>query len=228
MIHCDEVFDILTRGPFPTGAPSDGIVEGHLNHCDACRQLAEALRPAIELLQEAIDPEESDSLPRYGGAALARSEWSDRTPSPLTTKQLVVRPAARVAATLRQKTVAWPWRSAGKFVAAACVGLALAGMLRHIAGSRDSLQRGTVSPVAVAANWQLSVDGREWAAEQALGDRCRQVIGGFSVIAAPASQPTDDAVQLACCLSCHAANRHHLLPAERIGGFVQTCRACHE
>ena len=33
MIHCDEVFDILTRGPFPTGAPSDGIVESHLNQC---------------------------------------------------------------------------------------------------------------------------------------------------------------------------------------------------
>ena len=58
MIHCDEVFEILTRGPFPTGAASDGIVESHLSHCDECRRLAEALRPAVELLQEAITSDE--------------------------------------------------------------------------------------------------------------------------------------------------------------------------
>ena len=67
MILCDEVFEILTRGPFPTGAPSDGIVESHLKQCSACRELAEALRPAVELFQEAVTPEESRTLPSYLG-----------------------------------------------------------------------------------------------------------------------------------------------------------------
>src|SRR5437763_16408722 len=66
MISCDEVFDVLTRGPFPTGRPSDGVVEAHLGRCADCQRLAEALRPAVELF-EAVAPEESRTLPSYGG-----------------------------------------------------------------------------------------------------------------------------------------------------------------
>src|SRR5262245_38469058 len=66
MISCDEVFDVLTRGPFPTGRPSDGVVEAHLARCADCQRLAEALRPAVELF-EAVAPEESRTLPSYGG-----------------------------------------------------------------------------------------------------------------------------------------------------------------
>ncbi|HET6883418.1 MAG TPA: hypothetical protein VFI31_24925 [Pirellulales bacterium] len=227
MIHCDEVFDILTRGPFPTGAASDGIVEAHLNHCDACRQLAEALRPAIELLQEAIAPEECDGLPRYGGAAAARSVWSDHAASGVNTKQLVARPVvARVAASIRRQTVAWPWRSAAKFAAAACIGLALAGMLRQMVLSRDALGRAASPPTAVAASWRAGLDGRQWAARQGLTESCRQWVEGFSVVTAP-DQTADKALQFTCCARCHAANSHHRLPAGRVSGFVLACQACH-
>ena len=64
-MNCDQVFDILTRGPFPTGTAIDAGVETHLDACAECRRLAEALRPAIELFQEAIGPEESRDLPGY-------------------------------------------------------------------------------------------------------------------------------------------------------------------
>ena len=64
-MNCDQVFDILTRGPFPTGTACDTPVEAHLNVCRDCRRLAEALRPALELFQEAIGPEESRDLPGY-------------------------------------------------------------------------------------------------------------------------------------------------------------------
>jgi hypothetical protein len=64
-MNCDQVFDILTRGPFPTGTSCDVPVEAHLSECAECHQLAEALRPAIELFQEAVDPEESRDLPGY-------------------------------------------------------------------------------------------------------------------------------------------------------------------
>ena len=71
---CDDVFDKLTRGPFPSGAPGDDEVEAHLGHCKECRQLAEALRPAVELFQEAVGPDECYGLPGYHGPAL----WEDR------------------------------------------------------------------------------------------------------------------------------------------------------
>ena len=45
-MDCDQVFMILTRGPFPTGEPWDEQVEAHLESCSECWRLAEALRPA--------------------------------------------------------------------------------------------------------------------------------------------------------------------------------------
>jgi hypothetical protein len=203
MIHCDEVFDILTRGPFPTGAPSDGIVESHLNHCDACRQLAEALRPAIELLQEAIGPEESGSLPCYGGAA---EPWGGPSAASLKTKQAV---ATR------------------RFAAAACIGLVLAGLLRQVVLQGAMARRGMPPAVAVAASWRLDTDARQWAQELPLGERCRQPVAGLTLAAARPGQPAEDALQLACCLGCHAAHGNSLLPTARLGGFVQACQACH-
>jgi len=69
---CDDVFDLLTRGPFPSGGPGDEQVEDHLAYCTECRRLATALQPAMELFQESIGPEESAGLPGYRGhAALA-------------------------------------------------------------------------------------------------------------------------------------------------------------
>jgi len=74
-MNCDQVFDILTRGPFPTGTSCDEPVEAHLNACPQCHRLAEALRPALELFQEAVDPEESRDLPGYWtGAATERQQ----------------------------------------------------------------------------------------------------------------------------------------------------------
>lgn len=79
-MNCDQVFDILTRGPFPSGAASDASVQRHLGACAECRQLAEALRPALDLIHESVPPEESWGLPGY---------WEDVPPSerPVTVKQ---------------------------------------------------------------------------------------------------------------------------------------------
>jgi hypothetical protein len=64
---CDDVFDLLTRGPFPSGAAGDDQVEDHLTYCIECRRLAAALQPAIELFHESIGPEKSAQLPGYRG-----------------------------------------------------------------------------------------------------------------------------------------------------------------
>ena len=66
-MDCDQVFMILTRGPFPTGEPWDEEVEDHLEICGDCWRLAEALRPALEIFQEAVPPAEGRDLPGYWG-----------------------------------------------------------------------------------------------------------------------------------------------------------------
>ena len=83
-MDCDQVFMILTRGPFPTGEPWDEQVEEHLETCAGCWRLAEALRPALELFQEAVPPAESRNLPGYWGdarpAASVVAELTDAMP----------------------------------------------------------------------------------------------------------------------------------------------------
>ena len=70
-MNCDQVFDILTRGPFPAGHFSDSAVERHLTICHPCRRLAEALRPAVDLFHESVEAEEGRDLPGYHGVLCA-------------------------------------------------------------------------------------------------------------------------------------------------------------
>jgi len=84
-MNCDQVFFVLTRGPFPSGATEDLVVEQHLQQCTSCWQIAEALRPAGDLFQEAISPVESRDLPGYWGDASppgALMAQLSRTPQP--------------------------------------------------------------------------------------------------------------------------------------------------
>ncbi len=67
MMNCDHVFDVLTRGPFPAGGADDNAVLAHLDQCPSCHRLAEALRPALELFEEATSVEESCDLPGFWG-----------------------------------------------------------------------------------------------------------------------------------------------------------------
>ena len=66
-LTCDQVFDILTRAPFPAGDEHDDGVDRHLAVCHDCRQLAEALRPATDLFREAMAADERHALPVYRG-----------------------------------------------------------------------------------------------------------------------------------------------------------------
>jgi hypothetical protein len=79
-MDCDQVFMILTRGPFPTGEDWDDEVESHLEVCSDCWRLAEALRPALEVFQEAVPPSEGRDLPGY---------WGDARPASTVVAQLV-------------------------------------------------------------------------------------------------------------------------------------------
>lgn len=84
MFTCDEVFDTLTRAPFPSGdRPSDDAIGRHLACCHDCRQLAEALRPATTALAHSLPEDEETtsretSLPCFTGSL----------PSPVTDERL--------------------------------------------------------------------------------------------------------------------------------------------
>jgi hypothetical protein len=73
-MNCDRVFAILTRGPFPSGDPTDRAVEHHLSTCLECRMFADALRPHDNTDAEPLLPEESRGLPFYWGANALRGE----------------------------------------------------------------------------------------------------------------------------------------------------------
>ncbi len=89
-MDCDQVFMILTRGPFPTGELWDEDVESHLETCADCWRLAEALRPALEVFQEAVPPAESRDLPGY---------WGDARPAGAVVFELSRSPARSATAT---------------------------------------------------------------------------------------------------------------------------------
>src|SRR5688572_17197194 len=74
LLNCDQVFDLLTRGPFPSGEETDQPVESHLQACHECRQLAEALQPAVHLLHESLSERDCQELPRYQGILSALAE----------------------------------------------------------------------------------------------------------------------------------------------------------
>jgi hypothetical protein len=93
-MDCDQVFMILTRGPFPTGESWDEQVETHLETCADCWRLAEALRPASDVFQEAVPPSEGRDLPGY---------WGDARPASAVVAQLTRRTGHRALAPGRQR-----------------------------------------------------------------------------------------------------------------------------
>ena len=138
-MNCDQVFDILTRGPFPTGTACDTPVEAHLNVCRDCRRLAEALRPALELFQEAVGPEESRDLPGYWCAVATDRNAAGR----------LVCAGAQAAAHGRRHVGAasrWPRHWSGVTVWRMAAMLALGVTVGSLVGSRVMLDgRGTIA-----------------------------------------------------------------------------------
>ncbi|WP_442483523.1 hypothetical protein [Aeoliella sp. SH292] len=91
-MDCDQVFMVLTSGPFPTGDRSDVAVEEHLECCASCWRIAEALRPAHDLFEEAVPASESRDLPGYWGDAVpARLAMADVQQTALRTAALARR-----------------------------------------------------------------------------------------------------------------------------------------
>lgn len=229
MIHCDEVFDILTRGPFPTGAASDGIVESHLAQCASCKQLAEALRPALELFQESVTPEESRKLPSYWGAATATmAPWMAASEAIATRAE----PDAHKPARLLHTLTGYGLADAARFAVGIVLGMILMvgayGIWQWKAGDREhrSALAGTRARLTAAGHQTLAALQLPMAClvGTPLANSARHTPTDES--ARSASQSSGQLGTIACCTTCHASGRD-APPPEATVRIVQACQACH-
>jgi anti-sigma factor RsiW len=221
MIHCDDVFDILTRGPFPTGADSDGVVESHLTRCGECRRLAEALRPAIELFQEAVAPEESRGLPSYWGNSCDDADLWEDGEIDLPHARLPRRPEGgtrQCQLPLRSFMQAVPW------AAAVLVGIALSNWLSHTDKSPDAALAGLTKP-----RWRLEQAPREWLFQRNVPEACYQTsVPSQTIMANLNGGDPSAAVSLACCKGCHAETSQAPTGSVGTNELLATCVACHQ
>jgi hypothetical protein len=240
-MNCDQVFDILTRGPFPTGTPCDAGVEAHLSVCPECRRLAEALRPALELFQEAVGPEESRDLPGYWCAVA-----TDRTqPVVADAKDRQPRVAVPRTSTQAPATKTFSALAAWRLAAALALGVTL-GSLLNSRGALDGFSalppvgKGAAavgpSPGDPSADGQRSqtimvelvpAEDRELAVLSAAcfhrppGPAPRYAVTAKRVLA------YNDLGNLECCTRCHAANSASV-PGHATLAVSQTCFVCHQ
>lgn len=213
-LDCDQVFDVLTRGPFPTGDAIDRHVERHLLACHDCRALAEALRPAVELFHEAIDAEDSRDLPGYHGAlAPARGGLAQMVAQAI--ERDTEQPPAPVV-----MLPAHPWwqellgHAPLRFAAAAALGAVLAlGIWGAEMFATYSAPTGVRPPTLAAASPQPA-DLRQLAALD-LKPVC------FTQPASPLA-----ANQLRCCTECHTA-RQSPAPVASLSLIASSCKSCH-
>jgi len=228
---CDDVFDVLTRGPFPSGGWEDQAVEAHLHHCPECHRLAVALRPAVELFQEAVGPDESRSLPGYRGQAGAQifregaiDHWGLGHDA-VAQAERAFAPAPRVVQILPARS------SLLKFAAAVLLGVAAA------AGSRGLIERSAASaedPPHFAANSSSETRdaNRRWLMALKLPPACVRY-GRTTLPTAEEDSPTGiqlaavENTHLSCCTDCHASSTTGLLGQEARATVARACSACH-
>lgn len=233
-MNCDQVFEVLTRGPFPTGTPCDAGVEAHLTVCPECRRLAEALRPALELFQEAIGPEESRDLPGYWCAVTSDSAQPAvsyaRSVEPRIAPRSWVQPA-----TSRGFSALSAWSLAAA--------LALGVTLGSLASARWSLDGMTLPPPprdTVSIDSSRDDDNRD-------RDRPRPTLSEHTMLAfmpaacfrhqpAPAPRYTitnhnvlasADLGNVNCCTECHTAHSDSVSKKATVT-VSQSCQICHQ
>lgn len=204
-MNCDQVFDILTRGPFPTGCDSDAAVELHLQACYDCRQLAEALRPAVELFHESIDEDELADLPGYHGCVGLTEHSSTRVQTHAWAKKSLPRWAGGPS----HRRATW------QVVSAVLLAGVLAGLMISVGPPGTAMRPGspTLSP-RVTPNAALRL------ARLQLPTSCR------SLDREAADQATDTGVYQ-CCTHCHTADREEATSQVSLAMAIDNCWSCH-
>ncbi len=203
---CDAAFEVLTRGPFPTGGPEDRDVERHLRVCHECHHLAEALHPAVALLHESVTDIEAQHLPRYHGPLCRPTLWTWLASGGIESR--------------------WGFTRAGVTAVTAlmAVVVALAAIVHWSAPPQFQARRTSAAHRAPAT---LSDRGGEMLAALALGDRCAPA-ALVTTLAGGVVSDFNAADGLACCTECHGAARSRNLTGPAMRDVMASCRACHE
>lgn len=208
-MNCDQVFEVLTAGPFSRHDGRSADVESHLQACHECRCFAEALRPAVQLIHEAIRDDER--LPVFHG--LAADRWRAAAAEDAAAEH------EPPATAVRRQRLAIPvslaaWVFAASLVAVIAIG-AVAKVSRPSAefaagdGSRWMSARGANS-VHFAA-----LDRRQLAALSLPVECFRAAVGGARV-------------EPACCTKCHAAGTATPAAAAPVSDdLLKSCSLCH-
>ncbi|MCC7085035.1 MAG: hypothetical protein IT427_08515 [Pirellulales bacterium] len=232
-MNCDEVFAILTRGPFPAGDRDDQAVEMHLRGCADCQRLAEALRPNDEDRPEAVAPEDTMSLPGYWGAPL----YAELRPI-LSLKQPVGQPRPQsMCPPPKKSALSGRHLNLLHFSAAIVLGIFVAAILRTLVGTPDrplSPMRGD-SAGAFADRNHRETPASEFGDEHGHAQDSAQCLRGL-VAPAGLSPPAAARSSLPdllrrdrqnCCNRCHHTGGVDGLDARYTSELRANCAACH-
>jgi hypothetical protein len=224
LLNCDQVFEVLTRGPFPSGAPSDEGVEHHLRACHDCRQLAEALRPAVAMLHESIGRDRAGDLPEYQGSLPQRERRG-------------LRPAVRATSTARAPRSGRAFDQAVgavRLVAASLLAVALAFLVYGFALAPERPRLGGPFD-GMLAHGETTVlpDGPGLLTLTSLKLPSRCVPSSYQALsqeqaealAQAMSQGAKDALR--CCTECHNPTKPLMNRANLVAVTAQSCSACH-
>jgi hypothetical protein len=217
ILTCDDVFEVLTRAPFPSGASDDQVVESHLAVCHECRQLAEALRPAVGLFHEAMIGEAEQELPTYRGQLSSIDRRSDSN----VVSSAVVEPLSPLlgnswdnCSTIQGRRAKEPVSSRTWLGIAGCVAAVLVATLALVA----SRARSTHNEAVVASN------------VRSVGDRDVKLLASLDLpnACAPRGAATRISSNYDCCTKCHTAGSRVSSSREAISKSSSACIACHD
>lgn len=249
LLNCDHVFEVLTRGPFPTGEPTDEAVEMHLAACHECRQLAEALRPAVALFHEAVSKEESLELPEYQGTLpepdpfehdmrpvdpelqfdvrLRNAAGWRASPRKLALRgQRRTRPARQV-----RQSKSWDTTliNAARLIAASVLVVALGWLAWGLTAAPRDPAAAAATPQRAPDAGSISFGGSKFVS---LDKQGLSLLAGLKLpdsclpLRAVGITRLAAADALQCCTECHRVGTEH----SRVAGverFSQACAACH-
>jgi hypothetical protein len=235
LLNCDQVFEVLTRGPFPTGDPSDEAVEYHLRACHECRQLAEALRPAVELMHEAVVGDQAMELPEYHGSlpeARTRQASASSTRS-LThgVRRLGTRPRA-VAASINYKWFANAVRLLAASILVAALGTFLYGVMMSSGGGQRFVAERPLPNRPQLSELLPDEHGLITLASLQLPGKCfpktYELSSPEHAAVLIARMADGSLAALRCCTECHRAGAEMVANTQLVANRAKdSCVACH-
>lgn len=222
-MHCDQVFDILTQGPFPTGEPIDAQVERHIACCHECWQMAEALRPAVDLFHESIVEFDQVPLPEYRGQAgdISVATLPEAVNACLNSTEL----HSRVKAPSRLRTSSSFLRQSFYIAAAslAIFGLILLG-IAAVPDSKSALNQMTADG---QVSKEKTLDQTAGIALAQLSEACFQDVGRRAGSVTPAHHSASVSKSVQCCTLCHNAANRDGPKIDTIAMLDKSCSGCH-